>query len=51
MQTVPYIEEANIGHSIVSKAVFVGLESAVREMKQLLNDTQFKPVEHLKCLS
>ncbi len=45
MQTVPYIEEANIGHSIVSKAVFVGLESAVREMKQLLNDTQFKPVE------
>ena len=40
-----YIEEANIGHSIVSKAVFVGLESAVREMKQLLNDTQFKPVE------
>ena len=44
MQTVPFIEEANIGHSIVSKAVFVGLENAVREMKQLLNDKQFKPV-------
>jgi pyridoxine 5-phosphate synthase len=26
------IEEFNIGHSIVSHAVFVGLEQAVREM-------------------
>jgi pyridoxine 5-phosphate synthase len=30
------IEELNIGHSIVSRAVFVGLEKAVREMKALL---------------
>jgi pyridoxine 5-phosphate synthase len=30
------IEELNIGHSIISRAVFVGLERAVREMKQLL---------------
>lgn len=28
------IEELNIGHSIVSRAVFVGLRQAVREMKQ-----------------
>lgn len=28
--------ELNIGHSIVSRAVFVGLTQAVREMKQLL---------------
>ena len=29
-------EEFNIGHSIISKAVFMGLENAVREMKQLI---------------
>ncbi len=33
---IPEMEELNIGHSIVSRAVFVGLERAVREMKQLL---------------
>ncbi len=30
------MSELNIGHSIVSRAVFVGLERAVREMKQLI---------------
>ncbi len=30
------IEELNIGHSIVSYAVFVGLEKAVKEMKELI---------------
>jgi pyridoxine 5-phosphate synthase len=30
------IEELNIGHSIVSRAVFVGMESAVREMADIL---------------
>jgi pyridoxine 5-phosphate synthase len=30
------IEEYNIGHSIISRAVMVGLENAVREMKALL---------------
>jgi len=30
---LPEIHELNIGHSIVARAVFVGLESAVREMK------------------
>lgn len=33
---IPGMEELNIGHSIVSRAVFVGLERAVREMKDLL---------------
>ena len=28
--------ELNIGHSIISRAIFTGLEQAVREMKQLL---------------
>jgi pyridoxine 5-phosphate synthase len=30
------VEELNIGHSIVSRAVFVGLERAVRDMKDLV---------------
>jgi pyridoxine 5-phosphate synthase len=30
------IEELNIGHSIIARSVFCGLESAVREMKSLL---------------
>lgn len=30
------IEELNIGHSVVSRAVLVGMERAVREMKQLV---------------
>lgn len=33
---VPEIVEVNIGHSIVSRAVFTGLEIAVRDMKSLL---------------
>jgi len=33
---IPGVEELNIGHSIVSRAVLVGLERAVREMKQAI---------------
>jgi pyridoxine 5-phosphate synthase len=33
---IPDIEELNIGHSIVSRAVLVGLERAVREMGELI---------------
>lgn len=36
LAAVPEIEELNIGHSIVSRAVLVGLERAVREMAELL---------------
>lgn len=32
------IEELNIGHSVVSRAVFVGLERAVREMASLIRE-------------
>jgi pyridoxine 5-phosphate synthase len=31
------IEELNIGHSVVSRALFVGMERAVREMKDIVN--------------
>jgi pyridoxine 5-phosphate synthase len=33
---VPEIEELNIGHSIVSRALFTGIERAVREMAEIL---------------
>ena len=33
---IPYISEANIGHSIVSRSLFVGMRQAVREMKRKL---------------
>ncbi|MCK4235726.1 MAG: pyridoxine 5'-phosphate synthase, partial [Candidatus Krumholzibacteria bacterium] len=33
---VSEIEELNIGHSIISRAVFVGIEQAVREMVELI---------------
>lgn len=34
--TISGMEELNIGHSIISRAVLVGLERAVREMKQAM---------------
>jgi pyridoxine 5-phosphate synthase len=36
IKTIVELEEVNIGHSIVSRAVLVGMERAVREMKELL---------------
>jgi pyridoxine 5-phosphate synthase len=35
---IPEMEELNIGHSIIARAVFVGLERAVREMIALLRE-------------
>ena len=37
IRKLPYLNELNIGHSIVSHALFVGIENAVREMKDLMN--------------
>ncbi len=37
---IPGIAELNIGHSIIARAVFVGLEQAVREMKQIVTSNQ-----------
>ena len=34
---IPEMAELNIGHSIIARALFVGIERAVREMKLLLN--------------
>jgi pyridoxine 5-phosphate synthase len=33
VRTLPHLYELNIGHSIVSRALFTGVDEAVREMK------------------
>jgi len=35
---LPGVRELHIGHAIVSRALFVGLREAVREMKRLMTD-------------
>jgi pyridoxine 5-phosphate synthase len=35
--SIAEIEELNIGHSIISRAVFVGIDRAVREMREAMN--------------
>jgi pyridoxine 5-phosphate synthase len=39
---IPTVEELNIGHSIVSRAVLVGMERAVREMKEAIRQARPK---------
>ncbi len=39
---IPEIEELNIGHSIVSRALFIGLRSSVEEMRQAMNQARKK---------
>jgi pyridoxine 5-phosphate synthase len=38
--SLPGIRELHIGHAIVSRAVFVGMREAVREMKNLMRDAR-----------
>ncbi|MEO6995544.1 MAG: pyridoxine 5'-phosphate synthase [Lacunisphaera sp.] len=38
VRTVPHLHELNIGHSIISRALFGGIEEAVHEMKRLMNE-------------
>jgi pyridoxine 5-phosphate synthase len=37
---IPEISELNIGHAIVAHALFVGWDTAVREMKRLMLDAR-----------
>lgn len=37
MKEIPNLVELNIGHTIISRAIFVGLENAVREMSELIS--------------
>ncbi|MEZ4742799.1 MAG: pyridoxine 5'-phosphate synthase [Bdellovibrionota bacterium] len=41
-QYIEKAEEANIGHSVIARAMFVGLKEAVAEMKDLLNNPKYK---------
>lgn len=36
---IPGVSELNIGHSIIARSMFVGIEAAVREMKALVSRT------------
>ena len=36
LNQVPHLEELNIGHTIIARAVFTGLAAAVREMKEAI---------------
>lgn len=38
--SIPQICELNIGHGIIARALFTGMETAVREMKQLLREAR-----------
>ena len=35
---LPGLRELHIGHSIVSRSIFIGLREAVREMRNLINE-------------
>ncbi|BBB30955.1 pyridoxine 5'-phosphate synthase [Neptunomonas japonica] len=42
---IPQLNELNIGHGIIARAVFVGLKEAVSEMRKLMQSTQAR-VQH-----
>jgi pyridoxine 5-phosphate synthase len=37
---IPAVNELNIGHGIIARALFMGLESAVREMKKIMMEAR-----------
>lgn len=39
--TIPEIEELNIGHSIVARALIIGFEEAVREMLRVMDEATY----------
>ena len=39
---IPEIEELNIGHAIIARAVFTGLKEAVAEMKRIITEARLK---------
>ena len=45
---LPDIRELNIGHAIIARAVFTGLQASVREMKQLMRDARLMALQSLK---
>jgi pyridoxine 5-phosphate synthase len=41
IEDVPHLHTLNIGHAIISRAVFVGLERAIKEMQALLRSRSY----------
>jgi pyridoxine 5-phosphate synthase len=44
IREVSPLSDLNIGHSIISRALFIGMEAAVREMLTLMNPPQAQQV-------
>ena len=38
---IPLISELNIGHFLVGEAIFIGLENAIKQMKNIMNEARF----------
>ena len=41
IEEVPHLHTLNIGHAIISRAIFAGLDRAVREMLDLLGSREY----------
>ena len=37
---IPQMNELNIGHSIIARAIFTGLDEAVRTMKRIITEAR-----------
>jgi pyridoxine 5-phosphate synthase len=44
MATIPNLLEVSIGHSVFSRAIFIGLENAVKELLAVLRDRSVSPL-------
>lgn len=42
---IPEMEELNIGHSIIARAIFTGLSEAVREMKRIMREARHASIQ------
>ena len=42
--SIPGVEELNIGHTIISRAIAIGLKEAVREMKEIITNPRNEPL-------
>lgn len=39
---IPYLTELNIGHTLISRAIFIGLTAAVREMREQIDSSAIR---------
>jgi pyridoxine 5-phosphate synthase len=42
-RTLPHLDEVSIGHALMSRALFVGLDTVVREYLSMLTDSESRP--------